>query len=169
MIMRPRLAPRLLALLVGPGFLFVLGCSDDGLGKRYQETGKVTYNGAAVESGSISFVPEAPDGHGAAGQIKDGTYTLTTLGENDGALPGKYRVTVDTRQIDQAKAKEAAKAYAEKKGFKGEMTVVPQDVQAKVLSQTKSNIPGKYQIPETTDLRATIEEKPMVLDFELKD
>ena len=87
MIMRPRLAPRLLALLVGPGFLFVLGCSDDGLGKRYQVTGKVTYKGAAVESGSISFVPEAPDGHGAAGQIKDGTYTLTTLGENDGALP----------------------------------------------------------------------------------
>ena len=169
MTMRPRFAPRFLALLAGPAFLFVLGCSDDGLGKRYQVTGKVSYKGAAVPSGSISFVPEAPDGHGASGSIKDGTYTMSTLGENDGVLPGKYRVTVDTRQIDQAKAKEAAQKYVEKKGFKGELTIIPQDVQAKVLAQTKSNIPGKYQIPETTDLRAEVGEKDQVLDFELKD
>ena len=34
MIYRQQLTHRLLALLVGPAFLFVLGCSDDGLGKR---------------------------------------------------------------------------------------------------------------------------------------
>jgi hypothetical protein len=91
------------------------------------------------------------------------------LTSGDGALPGNYKVTVDTREIDAAKAKEAAKKYAEKLGYKGEMATIPQEVQAKVLSQTKSNIPGKYQIPETTDLKAKVEERSNTLDFELKD
>ena len=169
MIYRQQLTHRLLALLVGPAFLFGLGCSDDGLGKRYQVTGKVTYKGEPVPAGSISFVPEEDGGHGAAGMIKDGVYTLSTLGEEDGALPGKYRVTVDGRKADQEKMKIAAKKYTEKLGFKGEMATIPQDVQAKILSQTKSTIPGKYQIPDTTDLRAEVKEQANTLDFELKD
>ena len=61
------------------GILCVLGCSDDGLAKRYHVTGKVTYNGQPLKKGTIVFVPTDPEGRGATGDIgEDGTYTLTT-------------------------------------------------------------------------------------------
>jgi hypothetical protein len=170
MILRNRVTSRALALLVGPALLFVLGCSEgDGLGKRYAVTGKVTYKDQPVEKGVINFVPLDAAGHGASGQIEKGSYTLTTLTPADGALPGKYKVTVDTRQIDEAAAHAAAEENAKKKGITGASPVIPQDIQAKLLKQSKNVIPGKYQLAETTDLTATVEEHPKEIDFKLTD
>ena len=99
MLIRSRFASRALALLVGPALLFVLGCSgDDGLGKRYRVSGQVTYKGQPVEKGVVNFVPLTEGGHGATGQIENGSYSLTTLNLNDGAMSGKYKVTIDTRR-----------------------------------------------------------------------
>jgi hypothetical protein len=171
MILRYRVTNRALALLVGPALLFVLGCSGgDGLGKRYAVTGKVTYKDQPVEKGVINFVPLDAAGHGASGQIEKGSYTLTTLTPADGALPGKYKVTVDTRQIDEAAAHAAAEENAKQKGITGPSSaMIPQDIQAKLLKQSKNSIPGKYQLAETTDLTATVEEHPKEIDFKLTD
>jgi hypothetical protein len=49
------------------------------------------------------------------------------------------------------------------------MTMVPQDIQAQLLSQSKSSIPGKYQIPDTSDWNAVVEEKSNTIDFDLTD
>ena len=90
------------------------GGSDDGLGTRFPVAGKVTYNGKPLEKGAISFVPDNPKGGGgagASGTIEDGSYTLSTGGNGDGARAGKYKVTVTAREDVTAKAKaDSAKA-----------------------------------------------------------
>jgi hypothetical protein len=157
-------------LLVGPAVLFVLGCSgDDGIGTRYPVDGTISYKGAPIEKGVVNFVPVQGDGRPASGQLEKGAFKLTTLTPGDGALPGDYLVTVDTRQVDESAAKAAAEEFAAKKGIKTGMVMVPQEVQAKLLQKTKSDIPGKYQIPQTTDLKATVKEGSNTFTFELKD
>ena len=53
------------------GLLLITGCSDDGLGTRYPVSGTVSYAGQPVAHGRISYIPEAADGRGASGEIKD--------------------------------------------------------------------------------------------------
>lgn len=168
-----QVARRLLVLAAASSWAVIVGCgADDGLGKRYAVSGKVSYKGAAIEKGTVNFVPDGPEGRPATGTIENGSYSLTTLTPGDGAVPGKYRVTIDTRQIDEAAAKEATKKYLEKMKVpaNANIQIIPQDVQAKVLSQTKSNIPGKYQIFETTDLKdIKVEARSNTIDLDLKD
>jgi hypothetical protein len=79
--------------------VIVIGCGDDGsgLGRRYKVTGKVTYKGELVPHGTVNFIatkPPPPEGRAATGEIKDGYYSLSTAGGNDGALPGEYNVAI---------------------------------------------------------------------------
>jgi len=94
------------SLAVGLSGLFLgTGCGGgDGLGARYPVSGKVTYQGRPVEQGTIAFLPvDNAAGRPASGTIVDGEYTLSTLGDRDGALPGNYRVTVESKAIDESK------------------------------------------------------------------
>jgi hypothetical protein len=163
---------RFLALLVGSALVSVTGCGDDdGLGKRYPVSGKVTYNGQPVPKAKLSFVPVAGDGRGAYGDVENGAFTLTTLSPNDGALPGDYKVTLDTRQIDEAKLKDEALKLAKKQGmenFSGG-AMVPQELRGKALQNAKQQIPGKYQLPDTSDIKLTVEPKSNSFAIELKD
>src|SRR5690349_1325348 len=81
----------------------VPGCGDDdGIGRRYQVSGTVTYNGKPLEKGTIKFQAAAPDGRSAAGEIEQGSYRLTTQTAGDGALPGKYRVSIISKDVDMS-------------------------------------------------------------------
>jgi hypothetical protein len=55
--------------------------------------GKATYKGGPIKKGTIVFVPEK-EGRGANGTVEDGSFTMSTYGEGDGAIPGKYKVGV---------------------------------------------------------------------------
>jgi hypothetical protein len=56
--------------------------------------GTVAHNGRPMSGGKVVFAPLS-DGEPAAGIIQpDGSYQLSTHRENDGAIVGKYRVTV---------------------------------------------------------------------------
>ena len=87
----------------------VIGCGgdDSGLGRRYKVTGKVTYKGEPVPHGTVNFMPikpPPPEGRAASGEIKDGYYSLSTAGDDDGALPGDYNVAIVAVDIDMASA-----------------------------------------------------------------
>lgn len=84
------------ALVVG-----VTGCGKSG--SEYQVapvTGKVTFNGEPVPEGTVRFQPVSEaagkagiTGKPATGSVgQDGTFTLSTYGEDDGAVIGKHRV-----------------------------------------------------------------------------
>jgi hypothetical protein len=138
-------------------------CGDDsGLGKRYPVSGAVTYKGEPLESGQISFVPATPGEttREATGTIENGSYTLTTATDGDGALPGEYKVRIVAKAIDDTTIK---KTIAQKGGGARQ-----QDV-GKAFAKGKNLVPAKYQLTETSGLTAKVEEKSNTVDFDLKD
>ncbi len=167
---RTRVAHRCLALLIGPALLCVWGCSDDdGLGKRYPVSGTVKYNGAPVAKARVSFSPKAQGGHGAYGQVQDGSFSsVTTLNPGDGALPGEYEVSIDTREIDEEQLKAEGEKLAKKHGLAVLSQPIP-ELQAKSFAKAKGSIPAKYQSAATSGLTAKVEEKSNYFEFELKD
>ena len=66
--------------------------------KRYPVSGTVTYRDQPVKHGQIHFLPETVGGRSATGVIEDGWYSLTTMVPNDGAVPGKYQVTIVSKR-----------------------------------------------------------------------
>ena len=83
-----------LPMLVVPALFIMSSCGseDDGLGKRYPVSGTVTYNGAPLEKGDISFVTEdLTKNFGASGAIDKGSYVLSTGGSGDGARSANTR------------------------------------------------------------------------------
>jgi len=79
--------------------LLVAGCGGDEL-KLAPATGKVTFNGQPVEKAEVAFIRDStvsatsgPAPAAIATTKADGTFTLVT-GENEGAVPGNYKVTV---------------------------------------------------------------------------
>jgi len=119
------------------------GCGDGtGLAKRYPVSGKVTYKGAPVEKGRISFAPASADGRVADGQIENGYYRLTTLAPDDGALPGKYKVTVVSREMDTTELKAVAKGGQ----FHHDASFF------KAAKNAKALVPSKYSLADTSGL-----------------
>ena len=169
MIHHTRRATRALSLLVGPALLLALGCSDDGLGKRYPVSGTVKYKGEPVNKARISFVPTKAGAPGASGEVVNGNFSsLTTLNPGDGVLPGDYTILVDQRVIDEEKARAETAKVAKEHGMEG-VHMIPPELQAKAMENAKSAIPGKYQTVETSDLKATVDPGHTKFDFTLTD
>ena len=155
------------------GLLFVVGCGGDGLDTRYPVSGTVTYKQKPVEKGMISFVPEAPEGRGASSEIKDGAYNLTTNTPGDGAFPGRYKVTVTSKDTEAAKAK--AEVAIRKLAAKAKVQVdtshgIPDPaMMGKALQTAKSNVPTKYASSATFGSQSGSQAETNTISFELKD
>lgn len=110
------------------------GCGRSGP-EMGQVSGKVTYNGQPVPKGTVAFQSLSPEGRNATGTIgPDGTYTLQTEEPGDGALLGDYLVTVTAFEDEQVLD------YIPKK------PVTP-----------KRLVPEKYENPQTSNLKATVQ------------
>lgn len=162
-------AKQFVGILVALGLLGIVACSDDGLDKRYPVSGTVTYNGKPLEKGSINFVPDAPEGRGALGEIKDGSYTLTTQSPGDGAFPGKYSVTITDLNVDLGAAEAATKELAAKKKVEMSSPMIDQAEAAKALKSAKNTVPGKYAQIDSSGLKAEVKAQSNTFDFALTD
>jgi hypothetical protein len=158
------IAPRGFALrtagLAALGIFGFLGCGDDtGLAQRYAVSGKVNYKGQPLENGRINFIPATGEGRPAAGQIERGYFTLTTLVPNDGAIPGKYKVTVTAQEIDTSEMKAIAKGgqFHHDKAF------------AKATQNAKQLVPAKYSLAETSGLEQEVQARSNSFTFDLTD
>jgi hypothetical protein len=82
-------AQRLAALALVP---VLIGCGGTG---PVKVSGTVTLNGEPVEGALVQFVP-AKDGGRPATAVTgpDGGFSLTTIENQDGALPGDYKVVI---------------------------------------------------------------------------
>jgi len=80
--------------------LLLTGCRSAKLPRTLPVQGKVTWRGQPLSQGMVAFSPARLGEAGqpsrpAMGKIgPDGTYRLSSFRENDGAMPGEYRVTV---------------------------------------------------------------------------
>lgn len=148
------------ALLAALVTVTAFGCGDDtGLTKRYPVYGKVTYKGQPVEKGRISFIPSGAEGRPASGQIENGRYTLTTLSPDDGAIPGKYKVTVTAQEVDDSEMKVIAKGgqFHHDAAF------------AKAVKNAKALVPSKYSLAETSGLAKEVAAQSNPIDIDLVD
>lgn len=154
--------PRLgLAASCGIALVSILGCGDaDELGRRYPVHGQVTYRSRSLEVGRITFHPIDAAGTArlATGTIQDGSYTLSTIGGEDGALPGRYRVVIVARSADRSKIRPIGEGGPDR-----QTDVVIATLKAKDL------IPAKYMSPRTTPETREVKAETNRFDFELVD
>lgn len=83
---------RLLALVI-PCFVLAVGC-DDSDARKYEVSGKVTYDGKPVPKGFITLIPDSEKGNsgpGGGATIVDGTYQSE---KGKGIVGGAYRVEI---------------------------------------------------------------------------
>jgi dipeptidyl aminopeptidase/acylaminoacyl peptidase len=66
------------------------------LPERFPVSGTVRLEDQPLAAGTIVFHPIDPKGRPAMGSIREGRYTMTTVNPDDGALPGTYKVTVES-------------------------------------------------------------------------
>lgn len=130
---------------LGLAAAWIVGCGGDS--DRLQTApvhGTVSYNGQPLTRGSITFVP-TQSGPTATGQIQpDGTYSLTTYEEGDGAILGSHRVMIVS--MDEGSG-------------------LPEDA----MTEPKLLIPDKYGRDQTSGLTADVTEGDNEIDFPLKD
>jgi hypothetical protein len=166
MLLLNALARRFYALLAVCGVVAMTSCgTEDSFGKRYYVSGTVTYNGKPLEKGKISFVPDDSKGVGASAVIDNGSYTLSTGGNEDGARAGKYKVTITAKEDSSAKAK----ADFAKASNRTEPEYVPGRFLATAEAQAKSLIPTGYGDVRTTTLTADVKEQSNTINFTLSD
>lgn len=150
-----------LAILTLPALLVMASCGTaDGVGKRYPVSGTVTYNGKPLEKGKIRFHSEDLSHHPHAdGDIKDGSYTLSTVGDGDGAQAGKYKVTVTSRDESHIPR------------FREDGVPIPRSSAIAIMEmEARSLIPAGYSDLSTTTLAAEVKEQSSnSIDFRLTD
>jgi hypothetical protein len=119
-------------------------------------SGKVTVHGKPIAAGRIMFRPEK--GRPAIGTIgAGGTYCLTTFRQDDGAVLGKHRVTIEA--FEGAPVKHAATFEEE---IRGTGTPAPA-----VRSTVQWIVPEKYAHPDTSPLTAEVKDGKNDVPFDL--
>jgi hypothetical protein len=103
--------------------------------------------------------PPIPAGRVAQGLIENGSYTLSTGGKDDGALPGDYKVMVIATSVDTLELSKKT----------GGLLHQGDAEHQKAVKAATSPIPIKYSQTEKTPLKAKVEARPMTFDFPLDD
>jgi hypothetical protein len=118
-----------------PFALLAAGCSDEP--KLHRVAGTITLDGKAVEGAGVVFNPVAEDGALAAGKTDaQGRYELRTT-EKEGALAGKYQVTV---LLTKAEGPQKDPGVEDKR----KMTyLVPKKFSSRETSGLEAEVPGK--------------------------
>jgi hypothetical protein len=140
---------------------FVLGFgNDDGLGRRYPVHGRVMYRSQPLEIGRITFHPidTAGTARDATGTIRDGYYALSTIGGDDGAFPGSYRVVIVARSAEPTRLRPIVEGGAARHP----------DV-IKATRRAKDLIPSKFMSPRLSPLIREVKAETNRIDFELED
>lgn len=112
--------------------------------------GRVLFNGMPVEGATVTFAPIADSGYASVG-ITDaaGAYALTTFQNADGALPGRYMVTVTKTEVDE----EEEMVFEDE----GDEPVV------------RNFLPVKYSSTATSDLECEVKAGNNDIQLELTD
>jgi hypothetical protein len=150
---------RHLVLVVAAAVL--AGCGGDpDLPKLGKVSGTVTYKGQPVTKGLVTFIPAggsgAQTGQSATGEIqKDGSFTLSTFENNDGAVLGEHIVVVQSREDDPA--------------LEGQGMPIPDARGRLKIKPSKHLVPEKYGSSDKSPLRHTVEAGSNTFTIELKD
>jgi hypothetical protein len=134
-----------LAVLVG-----LAGCASESRRdgpEMVDVTGTITLDGEPVEGAHVRFSPETRGPAAFAVSDKRGRYELRTFDPGDGAIPGKYGISV-TKEVSEGgmefDSQAAMEAYVKEHG------------ERPPARTTTSVLPEKYSIKKTSGLTAEI-------------
>jgi hypothetical protein len=105
-----RVARRAARVLLGLLTAVLIGCGGGSEFDTAPVHGKVTYQGKPVEGGSITLRPlatgdQSETGKPASGEVQaDGSYALSTYGDQDGAVVGRHQVLYTPPYIEPDRA-----------------------------------------------------------------
>ena len=116
--------------------------------------GLVTLDGNAVPGATVLFVPEEGSGGRQAAGLTDaeGYFQLTTYRQEDGALPGAYRVVVAKTQ-GRAAPTDSDPSSEKRMRERYERAVRP---------HPKRLLPARYSDPAATPFRVTVPAEDLV-------
>lgn len=141
--------------------LLALGCAGCGNGGLAKVSGRITVSGQPVTSGTIMFYPTT--GPGAVSEIKaDGSYTLTTFRQGDGAAIGNHKVAIHATSIGPSSVVEA-------KSVEDEVRTAGSAAGGKMLVPGKVTwlVPEKYSLPGQSPLTAEVVRGQNTIDFDI--
>lgn len=154
-----------LAACVVTSLVFIGGCGGDGSRPSTEPvSGSVKFKGAALAGATVTLVPATKPSQGEpfktttprtaiAKTDASGEFKLTSVKQNDGAVPGDYKISVTKIEEPPPVTPSADIAAPPPK-------VVP----------IKSLIPERYNNPESSKLTATVKKGgPNRIDLDLKD
>ena len=144
-------------VLLSSAFALVIGCS--GGPDKFKEqrpkvipaTGRVTYKDQPVEGATVTFAPEGGVGVAAVAITEpDGKFVLKAFDPDEGAVPGKYKVSIVKIEVIPAP---------------------PAGHDAVSRPPTKKyHVPQKYEDPEKSGLKAEVADgQKNDFPFDLKD
>ena len=123
----------------------ITGCSKSGL---VRVEGIVVLDNQPVPEATVLFIPEGGTGQPAQGMTdENGKFQLTTFKENDGALPGAYKVTV-TKSVAPPQPPEAEPGDSR--------SIVAHFKAIKEHKQEKSPLPAIYADVKSTPFHYTV-------------
>ena len=131
---------------------WVAGCSGSVEPTNRQETkpakGVVKLKGSPVAGATIRFVSTTPGVPGSVAMTNDqGLFSMTTYESGDGTVPGNFQVAiVKFEQLPEPPAVDVSDPNYQP----------PEDIPAEKIKPPKNLLPGKYALPSTSQLQATI-------------
>ena len=154
-----------MAACIAASLVFIGGCGGGGSRPATEPvSGSVKFKGAALAGATVTLVPASKPAQGEsytpttprtaiAKTNASGEFKLTSVKENDGAVPGDYKISVTKIEEPPPVTPSADIAAPPPK-------VVP----------VKSLIPERYNNPETSKLTATVKKGgPNRIDLDLKE
>ena len=127
-----------IGLALATATLLAAGCGPSGTAPTLKVTGKVTYNGQAVEGVTVNFSPQ--NGRPATGSTNaSGEFTLSTFAPGDGAVPGVHTVAIAPGASDAPPP-------------------MPGTPEAENPRAAAASFPPRYSDPKQSGLTATVEE-----------
>lgn len=144
-----RLVAMPLGILVLGALVIGAGCGGkppDNRPKRVPFSGKVTLDGSPVEGATVVLAPESGSGPAASGMTDGGgLVAFTTFESRDGAVPGKYLVTVTKTSFP-----EGAPLTADDPAYD------PSTAVTAVVKGAKELLPVKYKTAKTSGLTVEV-------------
>lgn len=146
-------------LVVVLGLCLCIGCGrKTGVEGLVKVSGTVNFQGNPVEGATVMF---APDGGGRAASGRTdatGKFQLTTLNPNDGALPGKYKVSVSKVENIGPESQITAEQMAQMVSGGMAAPMGPKEPSAAKAGDRRYHVPQKYGNVETSELSADVTE-----------
>lgn len=157
---------RLLFTILG---VCLVGCgSSSGFPKTYPVTGKVTFNGKAIEGAMVTFKMENGKENAIGTTDSKGEFTLSMFQPGDGAVPGVYRITVSKLPPGATTTATTPPPGQIAGGDLPSDYTPPAESTKSGSNAPKSEIPAKYGNEQSSGLRATIIEGPNNIPLDLK-